>query len=586
MNEITRKNSIRGTVSSVNVGRPQELPWKGAFVRTAFRKSAVIGPVAIRGHNLEGDGQADREVHGGRDMCIYTYPAEHYPFWESWLSSGPLPPGALGENLTLQGIDEESVAIGDRFRIGTAELIVTEPRQPCYKIDVSLEREGAAAEMIRNGRVGFYLGLVYPGVIQAGDPVEFLDGPSDNRITPKKLHRLNTKATVEDLELMASLSQSPHLSPEWQKKLSIKAAALQRRAQRKQAAKSAWVGARSFTIKSRTEETADVVSLWLEPADKSLALAAPLGGQFVTLELPASAEVSEEAPIIRSYSISATDPQRWRITVRRSATSAGGSQRVWELQPGERLGVRAPAGEFTLQTHRQGEPIVLISGGIGITPMLEMARDWVAKGCPGQLIAVHCIRSSTDSALISELDRVLSPHSNGHLAVFVSDGTKPAGLTRGLAYAGRVDRNRLAMLLGSTATNGHAYLCGSLSLVDHLKEILPQIGLPAERIHTEVFAAPSSAEADVIVPPGGIEVSFAQQSATVLWSDASVSLLDLAEDAGVDIAASCRQAVCGTCITPVLSGTITHVRAPAIPVPEGFCLPCVAVPTSRLSVDA
>ncbi|MFE2426827.1 MOSC domain-containing protein [Streptomyces sp. NPDC059373] len=572
-----------GVVLSVNVGQPREIPWRGTVVRTAFFKSPIRGPVAIRDTGLEGDAQADREVHGGRDKCLFAYADEHYPAWREWLGEGPLEPGTFGENLTLTGLTEDAVALGDHFRIGTAELVVTEPRQPCYKVDVRLNREGATAEMVRSGRIGFYFGLVRAGTVGAGDRVTYLGGPAEDRISPLLLHRLSSAARPEDLDLLERVAESPYVLPDWAEMLTGKAAALRRRAQRARRPGPAWVGIRDFTVVRRTVEAPDVVSVHLT-AVGGTGLPRFEGGQFVTLELPG--HVPGDPALARSYSLSGPPgDEPWRITVRRPPDSQGGSRRVHLLAPGDTVGVRAPAGDFTLGEHPAGAPVVLVSGGIGITPILSMARDWAARPS-GRLIAVHALRTAEDAALVAELSSALAPHPEASLDLFVEDGTHPPGLPKATVHVGRLSAARLTDLLAGRTDQAHAYLCGPLGLVKAMTELLPRLGVAEDAIHTEVFATPAPAGGEVTVPPGGWEVTFAERSVTVLWSDPAETLLDLAEETGIGIPASCRQGVCGTCTTVLRSGDVTYLRQPSIPVPEGSCLPCVAVPASRVALDA
>jgi len=156
---------------SVNVGMPRDAVWRGEVVRTGIFKSAVPGPVALRDHNLDGDRQADLSVHGGADKAVYVYPAEHYAFWRAELPGVDLPWGAFGENLTTEGLMEDSVHIGDRFRIGSAELVVTQPLMPCFKLGIRFGRPDMVKRFLRSGRTGFYLAVTREGEVGAGDAV-------------------------------------------------------------------------------------------------------------------------------------------------------------------------------------------------------------------------------------------------------------------------------------------------------------------------------------------------------------------------------------------------------------------------------
>ena len=163
-----------GRVVSVNVGLPRTVRWKGRDVTTGIFKQPVEGPVPVRRLNLEGDGQADLSVHGGAAKAVYAYPLEHYAFWQDELAR-QLPLGAFGENVTVAGLPlEDEVGIGDRIRVGTASLVVTQPRLPCYKLGVGFGREDMLKRFLASGRTGYYLAVEAEGDVAAGDRIETL----------------------------------------------------------------------------------------------------------------------------------------------------------------------------------------------------------------------------------------------------------------------------------------------------------------------------------------------------------------------------------------------------------------------------
>lgn len=159
-------------VVSVNVGLPQRHFWHDRDVLTSIFKSPVNGPVMMYRLNLEGDRQSDLENHGGRNKAVYAYPAEHYPLWRNELECADLPWGAFGENLTIEGIREDETYIGDHFRVGQALLMVTQPRIPCYKLNLRLNRGDMIKRFLASNRSGIYFSVVEEGAIAAGEPVE------------------------------------------------------------------------------------------------------------------------------------------------------------------------------------------------------------------------------------------------------------------------------------------------------------------------------------------------------------------------------------------------------------------------------
>jgi MOSC domain-containing protein YiiM len=169
-------------VVSVNVGRPRRVEWGGRQVRSAIWKAPVAGRVRVTRLNLEGDKQSDLRVHGGPDKAVYVYPSEHYAYWARELPALDLPWGAFGENLTTEGLLEADMRIGDSFRAGTAELRVTQPRSPCYKLMVRFDREDMVRRFLDSGRTGFYVAVVTEGDVAAGDPIERV-ARSDREVT-------------------------------------------------------------------------------------------------------------------------------------------------------------------------------------------------------------------------------------------------------------------------------------------------------------------------------------------------------------------------------------------------------------------
>lgn len=200
-------------VVAISVGRPQEVEWRGRRVQTSIFKTLVSRRVHVARDNVEGDQQSDLSVHGGPEKAVYVYPTEHYDFWRRELPAVELPWGAFGENFTTEGLLEDEVWIGDRYRVGTTELVVTQPRMPCYKLGIRFDRPDMVKRFLQSRRSGFYLAVEREGEVGAGDVIE-------------RFARDETRLTVEDVvtlyaadsanqPLLARASDHPSLPGAW-----------------------------------------------------------------------------------------------------------------------------------------------------------------------------------------------------------------------------------------------------------------------------------------------------------------------------------------------------------------------------------
>jgi MOSC domain-containing protein YiiM len=198
---------------SISVGFPREVGWRGKAVRTSIFKAPVSGRVRVMRLNVNGDQQSDLSVHGGADKAIYAYPSEHYAFWRNELPGADFPWGAFGENLTTESLLEEKVHVGDRFRAGSAEFIVTQPRMPCYKIGVRFNRADMVKRFLRSGRTGFYLGVLREGDIGACDSIDLV-AEDDNHITVADVVGLYA-ADAANQDLLRRASELSALPESW-----------------------------------------------------------------------------------------------------------------------------------------------------------------------------------------------------------------------------------------------------------------------------------------------------------------------------------------------------------------------------------
>jgi MOSC domain-containing protein YiiM len=201
-------------ILSVNVGLPREVEWNGRTIRTSIFKAPVAGRVHVRKLNLDGDQQSDLTVHGGVDKAVYVYPSEHYAFWHDELPEADLSLGAFGENFTTQGVlHDKAVHIGDRFRIGSAEFVVTQPRMPCFKLGIRFGRADMVKRFLHSGRNGFYFAIAREGEVAAGDSIELL-ARDENGVTVADIVGLYT-ADAANQELLHRVSELASLPESW-----------------------------------------------------------------------------------------------------------------------------------------------------------------------------------------------------------------------------------------------------------------------------------------------------------------------------------------------------------------------------------
>jgi MOSC domain-containing protein YiiM len=212
-------------IVSVNVGRPRELEFDGRTVTSAIVKEPVEGRVMVRRDNLDGDGQADLRVHGGPDKAVYAYPAQHYTHWAAHLGRDLSPLGYFGENLTVEGMDEADVRIGDVLRAGEALLEVSHPRVPCFKLAMRMRDHAFGKPFLASGRVGFYLRVLEEGEVAAGDAIDPVRRGTGS-FSVRRIAWMLNDASADELDEAAAL---PALALGWRESFANRAIAMRRR---------------------------------------------------------------------------------------------------------------------------------------------------------------------------------------------------------------------------------------------------------------------------------------------------------------------------------------------------------------------
>ncbi|MBZ5630111.1 MAG: MOSC domain-containing protein [Acidobacteriia bacterium] len=579
---------------SLNVGLPREVQWNGKIVRTAVWKSPVEGRRMVRKLNIEGDAQGDLAGHGGEHRAVFVYQMESYHYWEHFLGRSDFGFGQFGENFTVEGLADDEVCIGDRYRIGDAVFEVTQPRVTCYRVGIRMNEPRMPALLVAHHRPGFYFRVLQEGEVGAGDDIaKIADGPQ--RITVAEIDALLYLPGHSREQLQRAL-RIPALSKGWQ-------TSFQAMLKHEPGAKTvdgnpgfaneeqapAWPGFRPLRVALIRKESDSVTSFVLVPIDgQSLPVFQP--GQFIVLRLPVD---PDKPPVLRSYSLSALPGgDHFRISVKSESNGIGSSFLCNRVREGDVLDVSAPRGSFTL---RPGEnPVVLLSAGVGATPVMSMLHALASERSQREIWWIYGARNGVEHPFAEESRFLLKQLSRGRSYIVYS---RPSGIDEpemDFDASGHIDVALLKRI--GVSRNSDFYLCGPSSLLQNMLDGLQNWGVLAENVHTEIFGAlegitPGMARVDHTPhlpqgPPGsGPSVSFARSGITVAWDPKYQSLLELAEACDVPVRWSCRTGVCHTCMSGLISGSICYNPEPLERPAPGNALVCCSQPEVNVSLD-
>jgi ferredoxin-NADP reductase/MOSC domain-containing protein YiiM/ferredoxin len=581
---------------SVNVGQPREIEWRGKTVYTSVWKQPVQGRRLVRRLNIDGDAQGDLAGHGGEQRAVFVYQMDSYQYWERELNRRDFTFGQFGENFTVEGLADSEVCVGDRYQIGGALFEVTQPRVTCYRVGIRMDEPRMPALLVEHHRPGFYFRVIEEGEVGAGDEiVKVADGPE--RLTIAAVDALLYLPEPAKGEIERAL-RIPALSPGW--KTSFEAL-LRQMAQPGSYTGNAGLaspeqmitaapGFRSLKVVRIDRETSSVVSLVLEPAD-GRPLTVPLPGQFVVLRIRPKADAP---PVLRSYSLSGLpDAGRYRISVKEEPHGVSSTYVSTQLHAGDVLDVSEPRGAFTL---RPGDlPVVLLSAGVGVTPVISMLHALAAQAFVRQIWWIFCARNGGDHPFAREARDLLVklPNARSHVQYSRPDPTDQLGFD--FDAAGRLTVAVLEEL--GVPREADFYLCGPPAFLEDFTAGLGGWGVDHDRIHTEIFGSGKSITPGVAevprrlphAPAGpvgeGPRISFARAGLTVPWDSKFQSLLELAEACDVPVRWSCRTGVCHTCECGLISGSVKYDPEPLELPAAGNLLLCCSRPQEDMVID-
>jgi ferredoxin-NADP reductase/MOSC domain-containing protein YiiM len=541
---------------AVSVGRPRDIQWNGRTVHTGIWKEPVPGRCRVGRLNLAGDGQGDLAGHGGEQRAVFVYQIESYRHWEQQLGRTDLVPGTFGENFTVEGLADDVVCIGDRYRIGSALFEVTQPRVTCYRVGIRLNEPRMPALLTGSGRPGFYLRVLEEGDVGAGDAI-VRAGAATERMTVAEINALLYSPDHPPERLRRAL-RIEALSPGWRASFEAlvqsPAGPGQANAGLAPAAAAHPVppGFRPLGVMAVDHESADVRSLTLAPTDGT-PLPAALPGQYVVVRLRPDAGGT---PLVRSYSLSGPlSTSRYRISVKVEPDGLAGRYLRDHVRVGDALDVSAPRGSFILRPDER--PIVLVSAGIGATPVLAMLHALAASGSTRPTLWLHGARDREHDPFAAEVRGLMGTLPQGRSFVCYSRPGPADRLGQDFDAGGHLSRAILDTV--GVSRDADAYLCGPTRFMADMKEALAAAGLAPERIHEEIFNGGESLTPGVVgatvrpphLPPGdastGALVSFARSGIAAHWNARVYgSILELAEACDVPVRWSCRTGVCIT----------------------------------------
>jgi ferredoxin-NADP reductase/MOSC domain-containing protein YiiM len=581
---------------SVNVGLPRDIAWRGETVRTAIWKEPVQGRRMVRRLNIDGDKQGDLAGHGGEYRAVFVYQMESYHYWERQLSRHDFVFGQFGENFTIEGLSDEEVCIGDQYRIGGALFEVTQPRVTCYRVGIRMNEPQMAALLVSHKKPGFYFRVLQEGEVEAGDEII-------------KVAAGQESMTVAEIDAMLYLSghsreqleralHIPALSPGW--KTSFQALLEQTLTGNTAGGNPglvpasgpppAWPGFRSLRVSHMERESKSVLSLVLVPADGQ-PLAAALPGQFVVLRLRPT---PDGPPLLRNYSLSDTpSADHYRVSVKQEVKGAASTYVHTQVHVDDVLDVSAPRGTFTL---RQGEsPVVLMSAGVGATPVLAMLHSLAAEASQREVWWLFGARNRDEHPFAEEARSCLRSLLHSHSYILYS---RPGAQDQpGLDFDAPGHLTVTVLKEIGVPHEADFYLCGPSAFLQDLTIGLAAWGVATDHVHAEIFGPGASSTPGVVGAssrpphlPGtsvgtGPLVSFARSGLVVPWDPAFQSLLELAEACDVPVRWSCRTGVCHTCESGLIAGLVSYQPEPLERPADGTLLICCSRPRGEVMLD-
>jgi len=556
----------------------------------------VTGRCRVSRLNLEGDGQGDLAGHGGEHRAVFVYQIESYRYWQEQLKRNDFVYGQFGENFTIEGLADDAVCIGDRFQIGTALFEVTQPRVTCFRVGIRMNEPRMAALLTSSGRPGFYFRVLREGEVGAGDEIVKV-GEAAERMSVAEINALLYLPNHARDRLERAL-RIEALSPGWRGSFeallqSQKNSAATGNAGLAPAAAAhpASPGFQSLVVTSIGRESADVLSFAMQSADGQQ-LPPALPGQYVVVRLKPAAG---GPALFRSYSLSGPiSTEHYRISVKIEPNGAAGNYLREHLRVGDRLDVSSPRGSFVLQPGER--PIVLLSAGIGATPVLAMLHALAAARSTRQVMWLHTARDGQHHPFAGEARRLMDALTNARSYICY---TRPDSIDKtgeDFDATGRFSRAVFDEL--GLPRDADVYLCGPTQFMADMKEALAASGVARERIHIEIFNGGESRTPGVVGavtraphPPSdeantGPLVSFARSGISAHWNAPRyASILEMAEACDVPVRWACRTGVCHNCESGLVSGAVSYDPEPLDKPADGNLLVCCSRPTGDVVVD-
>ncbi|MDB6034986.1 MAG: Sulfurase [Verrucomicrobiales bacterium] len=587
---------MTGRLLSVNVGLPREITWRGQTIRTAVWKEPVQGKRMVRRLNIDGDAQGDLAGHGGEHRAVFVYQFDSYRYWQDKLRRTTFTFGQFGENFTVEGLPDTEVCIGDHYRIGGALFEVTQPRVTCYRVGIRMEEPLMPALLVADGRPGFYLRVLQEGEVEAGEEIVKIHAGQEGMSVAETSRLLYLPGHPR--QKLEQALRIPALSIGWKssfralldKELSADMVTGNPGLTSAGGPPPAWLGFRPLRVVQKKQESDSVFSLDLAQTDtRPLALALP--GQFIVVRLHPG---PSELPLLKNYSLCGPpSTHRYRLAIKRESHGAASPYLASHLGVGDVLEVSAPRGSFVLQSANR--PVVLISAGVGVTPVLAMLHALAAEPSARQIWWFYGARNGNEHPFAEETRRLIRNLSHCRSYVQYSQPRQEDRLGEHFDSPGHLKVDLLERL--GVGRDADFYLCGPIAFLKDFTEGLANWGVAGDRVFTEIFGpGESSAPGQSHVshhsphPPAGLpgtgpRVFFARSGLQVSWNPALKSLLELAEACDVAVRWSCRTGVCHTCEIALIAGAVRYAPEPLEPPAEGNLLTCCSCPREDVILD-